>query len=274
MIYSRAAAGTSTPDSELECVEYYEGEPLSYMTTAAVAALRDLAGRVAVVPTTTRTVEQFQRIQLPGAPWRYAITSNGGNILRDGAPDAGWRASIDAATRDGGAGLPEVAARLRSLAGDWVSKFRLADDLFCYLVVHPEAVPPDFMAEWGTWCAEHGWGVSQQGRKIYTMPNAVCKSFAIAEVRARLIEERELDSGATILAAGDGGLDAEMLASADAAIRPRHGELELLGWTHDTVTVTTTSGIRATEEILGWFNAQLARTAGDKGVTTRVYVAE
>lgn len=271
MIYSRTAAGASVPESDLVCVEYYQGGPLSYMSSRAVTALRELARQAVVVPTTTRTIEQFQRIDLPGAPWRYAITSNGGNILCDGVADASWRASIDAATHAGGAGLSEVTTRLRSLIGatgeqHWVSKFRVADDLFCYLVVHPDRVPADFLAEWGAWCTDHGWGVSQQGRKIYTMPAAVCKSFAIAEVRARLVEAGELDSDTRVLAAGDGGLDAEMLVSADAAIRPRHGELEILGWTHDTVTVTPSSGILATEEILDWFNAQLVcRATPTKG---------
>lgn len=269
MIYSRAAAGASVPDSELICVEYYQGGPLSYMTKRAATALAELARRATVIPTTTRTIEQFQRIDLPGAPWKYAITSNGGNILCDGVADASWRASIEAATNDGGAGLAEVTTRLQAMVGSdaerrWVSKFRIADELFCYLVVHPDLVPADFLAEWGAWCADHGWGVSQQGRKIYTMPTAVCKSFAIAEVRARLIEMGELDSDATVLAAGDGGLDAEMLVSADAAIRPRHGELELIGWTHDTVAVTPSAGISATEEILDWFNAELVCRAGPK----------
>lgn len=266
MIYSRGAAGPSFPDAELVCVEYYDGGPLSYMSRRAVAGLRDLAQRVAVVPTTTRTIEQFQRIDLPGAPWRYAITSNGGNILCDGVPDRAWRASIDAATRSGGAELTEVTARLQTLIGDWVAKFRIADDLFCYLVVHPDAVPPGFLQEWGEWCADRGWGVSQQGRKIYMMPAAVCKSFAIAEVRSRLLAQGQIDSEAITLAAGDGGLDAEMLRYADRGVRPRHGELELLGWSHDTVTVTPSSGITATEEILGWFNAQLmCKTASTKG---------
>ncbi|MFC9967987.1 HAD family hydrolase [Nocardia ignorata] len=243
---------------EKECVEYYEGEPLSYMTTTAIARLRELAANAPVIPTTTRTIEQFQRIELPGAPWRFAITSNGGNILVDGIPDPAWRLSIDDQVNATGATLASVGAELRSRISDsWVTKYREADALFCYLVVRPDAVPAGFLAEWGTWCRANGWSASQQGRKIYTMPDAVCKSLAVAEVRRRLTESGELSDGARLFAAGDGALDARMLESADAAIRPRHGELEELAYTAPNLTVTTTAGILAGAEILDWFHAAL-----------------
>ncbi|MEU4842048.1 HAD family hydrolase [Nocardia testacea] len=257
MIYSAAAAGTAA--AATICVEHLDGSPLSFMTAAAADRLRELAAAAAVLPTTTRTIEQFARIRLPGAPWPYAVTSNGGNILVDGVPDVRWRRGIEAAVRAGGAGLAEVQTALRARIDDsWVLKFREADGLFCYLVVDLAATPPDFLAAWDAWCRERGWTASRQGRKIYTMPSAVCKSRAVAEVRARLVESGALAAAAPTLAAGDGALDAEMLAAADRAIRPRHGELDELGWTRPGLTVTAAAGIEAGEEILGWFAAALA----------------
>lgn len=253
LIYSRAAMADDRPD-DLLCVEYYEGAPLSYVTEVEARLLRELADEVAVVPTTTRTPEQFRRIDLPGGPWHYAITSNGGCILEDGRVDEGWRRRIEGAVCAGGAGLDEVTTELRRrISEEWVSKFRIADDLFCYLVVDVAAQPSGFLADWQDWCASRGWNASQQGRKIYTMPDGVCKSRAVAEVRNRLREAGLLTDDAPVLAAGDGALDAEMLKAADAAIRPRHGELELLDWQHPTVSVTEAAGIAAGEEILTWF---------------------
>jgi hypothetical protein len=257
MIFSRNAIDNAVPDAQLLCVEYYQGAPLSFMTHTGAAALRGLAAESFVVPATTRTVEQFTRIDLPGAPWPYAITSNGGNILVDGVVDTQWRRTVADAMRDGGASLADITAALHTRTSpEWVEKFRLADDLFCYLVVRPDDVPADFLPAWGQWCGERGWTVSQQGRKIYMMPTAVCKSRAVAEVRSRLIADGALAASTRVLAAGDGGLDAEMLATADAGIRPRHGELELLQWRHPAVVVTASTGIVAGEEILRWFSAQ------------------
>ncbi|MET9488993.1 HAD family hydrolase [Nocardia sp. NPDC006630] len=259
MIYSRNAFG-ATPDLPALCVEHYEGAPLSYMTDIAVDRMGALTGAAAVVPTTTRTIKQFKRIGLPGAPWRYAITTNGGNILDNGVPDMRWRTALDAEVRTTAATLSQISAELRSRTADsWATRFRIADHLFCYLVVDLATFPADFLAEWDAWCRPRGWSASQQGRKIYTMPAAVCKSRAVAEVRRRLVDSGELSPDSRLLAAGDGALDAEMLRTADAAIRPRHGELEQLNWTSPNLTVTTATGIRAGEEILDWFLSSSAR---------------
>jgi hypothetical protein len=254
MIYSKAALKAAPTSAPLRVVELTKEKPVSHMTVAAAELLHELALRTPLIPTTTRTIAQFKRIHMPGEPWRYAITSNGGNILVDGAPDEEWRAGVDAATRAAGASLDEVAAELRSRISDtWADKFRIADDMFCYLVVRLDRLPADFLPQWGLWCSENGWAASQQGRKIYAMPATICKSFAVAEVRRRLVDEGVLESGAKVLAAGDGALDAEMLVAADAGIRPRHGELEALDWQHPTVQVTDATGVAAGEEIVRWF---------------------
>ncbi len=259
MIYSRAASGDA---ESLVCVEHLDGEPISYLTERAGARLGELAGVAAVLPTTTRTIEQYRRIALPGGPFRYAVTSNGGNVLVDGEPDSAWRAAAGRAAAAGGAGLAEVRAELlRRIDDSWVLKFREADELFCYLVVNVAAMPPGFLAEWDGWCRAHGWGASQQGRKIYAMPQAVCKSVAVAEVRTRLLESGELAPEAPLFAAGDGALDAELLAAADFAIRPRHGELEELGWTSPNLALTETRGADAGAEIVEWFHTGVRASA-------------
>lgn len=254
MIYSRNAFGAA-PEPSTVVVEHLEGSPLSYMTTAAADRMRALTVPAAVIPTTTRTIKQFNRIRLPGAPWPYAITTNGGNILHHGKPDLRWRIDLDTEVRTTSATLSQVNAELRSRISDaFVKKFRVADHLFNYLVVDTAALPADFLAAWDAWCRPRGWSASQQGRKIYTMPAAVCKSRAVAEVRRRLIESGVLEADSRVLAAGDGALDAEMLRAADAAIRPRHGELEQLAWTSPNLTITSAAGILAGEEILDWFH--------------------
>ena len=129
MIYSRTAAGADQFAAHAPvCVEIYDDAPLSYMTAAAHTLLGDLTARAAVVPTTTRTPAQYQRIALPGAPYRYAVTSNGGAILVDGRPDLRWRRRIDRIAAAAGPSVGAVVAELDSRIDDrWVRSLRTAD---------------------------------------------------------------------------------------------------------------------------------------------------
>ncbi|SDU72958.1 HAD family hydrolase [Gordonia westfalica] len=267
MIYSQAAMGDAQFAAlDTVCVEIYRDAPLSYMTTTAVELLSRLADEVLVIPTTTRTPAQYERIALPGGPFRYAVASNGGRILVDGTDDPDWRRKIERVVSASGAGLDEVLTELRARVDDsWVRSLRIADDLFCYLVVEPAAQPDEFLPSWQDWCAARGWTASQQGRKIYATPRSVTKSAAIAEVRRRLVDDGTVPADAKLCAAGDGWLDTDLLSAADHAIRPRHGELELLGWSAPGLDVTAATGALAGVEILEWFHDRCSvRTASDR----------
>jgi hypothetical protein len=51
------------------------------------------------------------------------------------------------------------------------------------------------------------------------------------------------------VAAGDSLLDADMLAAADEAVRPPHGELHDVGWRSARLTVTGRVGVLGGQEI-------------------------
>lgn len=253
LIYTRTLiAEFDSRQDDLICVEHYNGAPLSFITQQARALLDTLTAEALVVPATTRTIAQYERVSLSDRTSPYAITSNGGNILINSAPDLDWRLHMRDHIDQSCSPLAEITAALRHrIDNRWVHDLRVAEDLFCYLIVDLTALPAQFVASWSHWCAQHGWTVSVQGRKIYTMPAVLCKSAAVTELRRRL----SLRAGAditTVLAAGDGALDAPMLRMADAAIRPRHGELHTINFQAPTVAITTSAGIAAGEEILQW----------------------
>lgn len=251
LIYSPAALDLAVPDADaprLLCVEVYEGKPLSFMTETAAALLADLAGRAHFVPVTTRTREQYRRVQLPGPTPRYAICANGGHLLVDGEADAGWRARVDRELAAGSAPLAEVRAHLERAADPaWLRKLRTAEDLFAYLVVERAAVPEEWLKELGEWAEGRGWSVSAQGRKIYAVPRPLTKSAALAEVLRRVGGPA---AGGDVLAAGDSLLDTDLLLAADRAWRPGHGELAARGWTAPHVTALGERGVAAGELIL------------------------
>jgi hypothetical protein len=259
VIYSAGALDLRVPDAQaprLLCVEVYRGAPLSFLTEDAADTLRALHEVATVVPTTTRTPEQLARVRLPGPPARYAIAANGGHLLVDGVPDRGWAAAVRERLT-GCAPLAEVEAQLRARSGPFVLTLRAASGLFAYAVVDRPALPAGWVEELGTWCAPRGWTVSLQGRKVYAVPRPLTKSAAAAEVLARV--------GGPLLVAGDSLLDAELLAAADAAIRPAHGELADLGFTADRLAVTRTSGVLAGAELLGWLRDRAAAAMSVSG---------
>lgn len=247
LIYSAAALDLTGPDAllpRLLCVELFEGVPLSYVTEAAARGLESLARAATLVPTTTRTPEQYARVHLLDKAPGYAICANGGHILVDGIADREWAAAV----RDrvaGGAPPEEVHEHLVRTRGDFVTKIRSAAGLFCYVVVDRPALPSAWVRELTGWCAERGWRTSLQGRKLYCLPDGLTKSAAAREVMRRVGADR-------LLAAGDSLLDAELLAAADAAIRPAHGELADTGWNSPGTVVTSTRGITAGEQIVDW----------------------
>ncbi|MFF4338369.1 HAD family hydrolase [Kitasatospora sp. NPDC001540] len=251
LVYSNRALGLDVPDRlapRLLAVEVHDGRALSFMTEQAAALLAEIADRAPVVPVTTRTRAQYERIHLPGptADWipPYAVCANGGHLLVDGRPDQDWQREVRTRLDERSAPLAQVVEHL-ALAADpeWTHKRRVADELFAYLVVERAELPPGWVDELTAWCAERGWTVSLQGRKVYAVPAPLSKGAALAEVRRR--------SGAgTVLAAGDSLLDAELLLAADLAWRPGHGELAETGWTAEGVTALTETGVGAGEEIL------------------------
>lgn len=249
VVFSKRSAGEAGPSV---VVEHLDGEPLSSMTVGAVEAYRALAATCTVIPVTTRTVLQYRRITLPTAP-SHAVCANGGVLLHQGEPDAEWAEWVRSVCAQS-APVAEVEAHLDEVSGEeWVRLVRTAEGLFCYLVAHSrEQIPGDWLAGLSTELEGIGWGVSVQGRKVYAVPAGLSKASAVQ----RLVDQL---GATTLLAAGDSVLDQPLLELAGAgAVRPRHGELEELGWTG--AHVTAASGARAGEELLGW----LARTAQDR----------
>ncbi len=254
LIYSRSAfrlTGEAPPD--LLTVEYLDGEALSYVTERAAAGLRELARAATLVPVTTRTLEQYRRVQL-GIGSAYAVAANGGHLLVDGEPDADWAELVRARLASSGRPLEEVRAIALGQAerGEWVRTIRDADGLFVYLVAIARELIPD-LSELAARLAGDGWTLSVQGRKVYLVPAALTKEAALAEVQVR--------AGTTRLAAaGDSLLDRGMLAMADVAVRPCHGELHEQDYSPAGLAVTARPGVLGGEDIVDVLSAVVSGT--------------
>lgn len=254
LIYStkslRLLPGQTIPN--LRCVEIYEGREISFMTDHVVEKLQNITFQHVFIPTTTRTIAQYQRISLfqeriiPA----YSVVSNGGNILVHGEVDSGWRKQIGLNLTQLCLCPADLLASFQEIHDEsWAGTVRMADELFYYCVVDRERVPCRELEEFSLWAEEQNWKISLQGRKLYLVPQVVNKWTAVNYLRELLEEE-------VVIAAGDSLLDLCMLEQADYAIAPCHGEL----WDHYSVggflapklDFTQHAGIAAADDILDY----------------------
>lgn len=254
LIFSPAAIGGAVDAATLRVVEMYDGAPLSRMTDRSWRLLTELMERAELVPVTTRSIAQYQRVDLPRVP-AYALSTNGGALLVDGLPDPLWREE-SLAIAAASAPLAEVRALLDAVADEpWVKLVRDVEDLFCYLVaVERSALPLSWTEELAAAADAVGWRVSVQGRKVYAVPAGISKESGVQRLRERVGSE------GPVIAAGDSLLDAGMLVAADHAIRPAHGELHDVGWQSDGVIVTDRAGVLAGEDVLDWLLSRSVRS--------------
>ncbi|WP_379128222.1 hydrolase [Paenibacillus sp. sgz500958] len=265
LIYSLSAIGVPEDSPGLVPAEIINGNIVSYISREALLQLERLVEHIVFMPVTTRTVQQYKRINLfqetiiPD----YAITSNGGNILIKGEVDREWRETVGKLVERHSAPAEEVRNRIWSvLREEWVISERFCDDLFFTFVVQRDLLPVDLTAILGDDLDVIGWSVSLQGRKLYAVPKAVSKSAAIGHVRRTVQHE-------PMVASGDSLLDKCLLDAADYAMVPCHGEIyaeHQSGLHQEKYLFTARSGVFASDEILQYvskiYNNSMALGAG------------
>lgn len=249
LIYSLSAIGVPEDSPGLVPAEIIKGVTVSYISAGALSLLLKLNNDIIFMPVTTRTVEQYRRINLfqETVIPDYAITSNGGNILINGKIDAEWRGAVGKRVEQESAPSEEILHKVRSaLREEWILSERYCDDLFFTFVVHRDLLPQAVVSRLADTLNTLGWNVSLQGRKLYAVPKAVTKSAAIEYVRRTVQQE-------PMVASGDSLLDKCLLEAADYAIAPCHGEIfaeQQSGVGRVEYPFTTCSGVFAGDEIL------------------------
>jgi hypothetical protein len=237
--------------SDIAPVEFFDGNPIAWMTTAAVSALAALTKRLEFVPTTTRMQHQFERIRIPGVRHNYAIIANGARILINGVEDTAWAATVAARTASA-APLEDALAILKERVGDepWVLRVLGIEGVLTVVSGRSGVSPPDWFYDLAAGlAADWGYTVYPQGPKTFLIPDAITKEAAAAEIHCRLGRER------VTFATGDHHIDAGIMRYADHAIQPAHG-VNVPG-----IIVTERSGVYAGEDILRFINDRMATAA-------------
>lgn len=256
LIYSeRFLEGTSCQVSLVEGGKYR-----SYMTGPAVELLRQIAWQMTFVPCTTRTIEQYRRIQLFQREIipRYAVVSNGANLIIGGVLDLSYQAKLNQILATDCMAPGDMLMEFSKIAStEWAGPMRQADGVFYYCIIDRPKAPLEVIQAFTRWAESKRWVVSVQARKLYLVPRMVNKWAALERVMELTGDER-------VIAAGDSLLDLPLVQGAEYAISPSHGELYLQhqdqGASWD---FTKAQGIMAGEELL---KTVINKTTNNQGV--------
>lgn len=190
-------------------VEQYQGREISFITSRTFELLKEVAEKTVFVPTTTRTVEQYGRIDLGIHTPQYALVCNGGILLKNGVEDSEWYLESLRRIQESKAETEKGFLLLRD-DGRRIFDLRLLRDLFVFTKCNePELVVKDLRNALDTGKVD----VFHNGVKVYIVPKRLNKGEAVARLKARL-------GIRTIIAAGDSEFDLPMLERADYAIAP------------------------------------------------------
>lgn len=219
MIFSHRFIEEYPPVSQYTLTEKVNGVEISYMSNKVRSRLHDLNKNkhVIVVPVTTRSIEEFERINL-GTKTRYAIVSNGGTILEYGKPMEDWEKYInDNIDRfelaDCALDMTEMSSTIRE------SKF--IDNKYIFNKTDNPAL---YDTEVASLIAKYtNINFVRQKNKIYAIPKCFSKAIALRWLQNKLGCDK-------LVASGDSELDLPMLAIADYAVIPEHGDLIKCGY--------------------------------------------
>ncbi len=230
---------------EKRCVEIYKDREVSFITEKSFQLLTKIPKKAMVVPVTTRTVEQYQRVKLGIGMPKYALTCNGGVLLKDGERDMGWYYdSLKLAEKS----WDELwkAQDILKFDRDRSMEVRFIEELFVFTKSRePKRTVHKLREELDLSKID----VFSNGVKIYAIPKSLTKGNAICRLKESLgieymtakgydifdlimtaeengkfdlntIISENSDFDLTVIVAGDSEFDLTMIEEADMAVIP------------------------------------------------------
>lgn len=192
------------------CIEILKEKEQGFTTLHTLELLKQVVELpdVETVPLTTRSVEQYTRINWGDSAPHSALVTNGTLLLIDEKlNDEWWMGSLESV-------MPckaEISRMYEMLSPqDSFIRVRIVDEMYLFVYCAENTKPQDTAALLG---ALTTLNVKCAGKKIYLFPPAADKGFASERMAKRLGSELHI-------AAGDSAIDLPMLQMADIAIIP------------------------------------------------------
>ena len=196
------------------CVEIFKGREQGFICKDAVKKLVLLNDKVEFIPITTRSIEQYQRIQ-----WEkmvvpeYALTTNGAILLKNGVKDDVWLQESTRIVRKYQGELNRVLEFLEK--EEEYIRCKFVDGMYVFLYCKDGVDIAKKVERYRERTILH---VVSSGRKIYFLPPEFNKGEALCRLKERFLPNY-------VVAAGDSEMDLPMMESADFAF----GKREILG---------------------------------------------
>ncbi|RDY31859.1 HAD hydrolase family protein [Lachnotalea glycerini] len=195
--------------SNKKCVELYQGREISFMTQYSYERLHKICEKELFVPTTTRTIEQYKRIDFGIDEPDYALVCNGGILLKKGLIDDAWyHKSLDMISN----AQSELKKAIEILKMDSNINFEIRNINQLFLFTKSKS-PKETLAGLNEKLNLNKVETFTNGLKVYVMPKNLNKGNAVLRLKEKLKAKR-------IIAAGDSEFDISMLRVADIAFAP------------------------------------------------------
>ncbi|MCT4585960.1 MAG: hypothetical protein N4A54_13620 [Peptostreptococcaceae bacterium] len=206
-------------DEEHIISEYKNTKPITYMAKDTYDLLKIISKDIEFVPVTTRTMEQYRRIEiLNDFDFKYAITSNGGNLIVNGEVDLNYRSMIEEKLKSV-ASLKEILNDLLDISKkSWCENIKIADESFIYMLVDSLNADYSLIESKEAKLLKKGYKTIIHGRKVYFIPKCISKGDAIDYIKKLLKKD-------FVISSGDSKMDEEMIFASNYFIVPRHGEI-------------------------------------------------
>ncbi len=190
-------------------VEVYKDREISFMTEKSSSLLKLIRERVCFVPTTTRTEEQYGRIDLGLGVPDYALVCNGGILLKGTDEVSEWYEESLGVIENS---REEFLRAFRILQEDPFRNFEVRNirDLFLFT---KSRMPAETAERMKRELNPAFMGVFSNGNKVYTVPKGLDKGHAVRRFRDYIKADM-------VIAAGDSEFDIPMLEEADMAYAP------------------------------------------------------
>lgn len=225
-------------------IERYKGEYISYMTNKSIESIKNIIKKHIVVPTTTRTIEQYNRIEFneKDINFIWAIVCNGGHILYKGEPLKLWEDKVLEELKKS-FDFNEVREKFKEWENnEGVIKVREVEKLFFYGILDVDKYKEESLDVFKEYLLEAKWNVYRTGRKIYFLPDILQKEKAVKFLCEYLNYER-------YNALGDSIMDLNMLKRADKAYIP-NGSYVYENYKSNSFFISENIGLKGGEEIL------------------------